>query len=329
MGDAVRKAGVRAVRQLKATTWKPVQNWLANDWQLFDDHTECQLIVKPMESAGSDGVTLCHSPADVRNAIHNLVGSINGLGQTNEGVLVQEFLSGTEYVIDGVSRDNIHKVVAIWEYDRRPTNGAGFVLHGQKLLSGEHPVVQKLVPYAAKVLTALDLKYGPSHMEVKLTPHPDPKTRAENPQITDPCLVEVGARCHGAEGFWISIADDACGRNQCVAACEAYLDPNSFDKLPPLPPAPLYNAACIKYLLTHKRGLLKSIHPKALETITQLESYRGHEIFIKVGADVIPTKDCFSWAGCVKLVNPTDEGLQRDYNIIEQLCLDGLWDITE
>ena len=44
---------------------------------------------------------------DAFNAIN---GHANGLGHTNDGALCQEFLSGTEFVIDGVSRDGVYKV---------------------------------------------------------------------------------------------------------------------------------------------------------------------------------------------------------------------------
>ena len=52
---------MRAVRQLKTTEWAPVAAWLVADWGLPPDHTDvtpCALVVKPIDSAGSDGVTL-------------------------------------------------------------------------------------------------------------------------------------------------------------------------------------------------------------------------------------------------------------------------------
>ena len=53
-----------------------------------------------------------------------------------QAVLVQEYLEGQEYVVDMVSRDGQHKVVvAVWVYDRRAANGAGFVCFGQRLLA--------------------------------------------------------------------------------------------------------------------------------------------------------------------------------------------------
>ena len=48
---------------------------------------------------------------DAFNAIN---GHANGLGHTNDGALCQEFLSGTEFVIDGVSRDGVYKVCVLF-----------------------------------------------------------------------------------------------------------------------------------------------------------------------------------------------------------------------
>ena len=59
-------------------------------------------VVKPNESAGTDSVFLCNSPAEALDAFRTIDGHANGLGHTNHGALCQEFLSGTEFVIDGV-----------------------------------------------------------------------------------------------------------------------------------------------------------------------------------------------------------------------------------
>jgi uncharacterized membrane protein YgcG len=48
-------------------------------------------------------------------------------------VLVQEFLVGQEYVVDTVSCNGVHKVMAVWRYDKRPTNGAAFVYYRTQL----------------------------------------------------------------------------------------------------------------------------------------------------------------------------------------------------
>lgn len=47
------------------------------------------LLLKPVESAGSDDVTLCKSVEEVKAAFGNIMGKRNNLGQINEAVLVQ------------------------------------------------------------------------------------------------------------------------------------------------------------------------------------------------------------------------------------------------
>lgn len=214
MGEAVRAAGVRAARQALVTTADAARSFVEE----FDMSVD-KLVVKPAESAGSDDVFLCASPEEVYDAIARIVGKVNCLGEANTGVLVQEYLDGTEYVVDAVSRDGEHKIVAVWEYDRQPINGRNFVCHGQWLLTTADPVVQQLIEYQRSVLDALGIRNGPSHGEVKFC-------------CGEPVLVEVGARCHGAEGAWCEIADGVLGYNQAQVAVDAYLRREAFANIP-------------------------------------------------------------------------------------------------
>ena len=214
MGETVRAAGVRAVKQLRATTWGEISEFLTA-WK----PDPFKVIVKPMDSAGSDDVTLCSSIHEVQAAFGNIMGKVNGLGLVNKAVLVQEYLEGKEYVVDMVSRDGVHKVLGLWEYDRRPANGANFVNHGQHMLTSDYAHCREMIDYQKKVLDALGIRHGPTHGEVKWC-------RGE------PVLVEVGARCHGGDGLWIGIAQEAFGFDQASATVFAYLMPDAFDALP-------------------------------------------------------------------------------------------------
>eukprot|EP01038_Epipyxis_sp_PR26KG_P016284 gene16284-22181_t len=214
MGETIRAAGIRAVKQLRASTWGEIEKWI-NEW----NPTPFKVIVKPVDSAGSDDVTLCHSIGEVQSAFGNIMGKINGLGIVNRAVLVQEYLEGLEYVVDIVSKDGVHKVVAMWVYDRRPANGAGFVCFGQRILSADEPNCAEIIEYQKKVITALGIKNGPTHGEVKWFNN-------------EPVLVEVGARCHGGDGLWIKISDECFGFNQAQSTVDAYLNPEKFNLIP-------------------------------------------------------------------------------------------------
>jgi biotin carboxylase len=151
MGETVRAAGVRAARQHCGRSWADISAFLA-EWQ----PSPFLCVVKPIQSAGSDDVFKCSSAAEVKAAFEKIDGAINGLGVVNEGVLVQEFLAGTEYVVDSVSRDGVHKVTAIWEYDKRAANGQFNVYFGTYLRAATGPLAESLVAYAKQVRSMLN-----------------------------------------------------------------------------------------------------------------------------------------------------------------------------
>ena len=174
MGETVREANVRAVKQRLCSSLDEVEEFLG------DFSTDpFSAVVKPVASAGSDSVYLCDSKEEATQAFSKIHGTYNGLGILNSSVLVQEFLVGQEFVVDHVSKNGEHKLVGIWEYDKRPVNNSPFVYHGMRLREPQEiDGGEEMVTYARSVLDALQIVHGPSHMEVMLTP-------------TGPCLVEV------------------------------------------------------------------------------------------------------------------------------------------
>ena len=57
-------------------------------------------------------------------------------------------------------------MVTIWEYDKRPVNGANFVYYGMRLVGSDSKKAKEMIAYADGVLDALGIRQGPSHMEV-------------------------------------------------------------------------------------------------------------------------------------------------------------------
>jgi len=301
MGETIRAAGVRAVKQLRANKWADIAAFL-EAWQ----PSPFKVVVKPCDSAGSDDVTLCHSPEQVQRAYGNIMGKTNGLGLVNEGVLVQEFLEGLEYVVDSVSRDGQHNIAALWVYDRRPANGADFVAHGQFLLHADDERCHEIVAYTKTVLDALGILNGPAHAEVKW-------------HQGQPVLVEVGSRCHGGDGLWLDLEDECWGYNQATCAVDAYTDEEAYRKMPSAPRMRhAYGAA--KWLVSSApAGVFRGVDPSSIQEIEALSSYRSHQIFVEVGGPINPTINCFTWGGAVILANKSEEQLMADYKRVEEL----------
>ena len=90
------------------------------------------LIIKPVESCGSDGVKLCKTMGEAEAHFNLLMTGQRKLGAQGAAVLCQEFLQGKEYVVDCVTRDGVHKTTFVWVYDKREANGGGFVYFGAR-----------------------------------------------------------------------------------------------------------------------------------------------------------------------------------------------------
>lgn len=73
-------------------------------------------------------MTFARSLPEARAAFHRIKGRANQYGEQNEAVLVQEFMAGTEYVVNCVSREGEHKVVSLWRYDKVTAVWAGALL---------------------------------------------------------------------------------------------------------------------------------------------------------------------------------------------------------
>merc|ERR1712176_1554572 len=200
--ELVKAAGLRSVRQAGGTQLADVRDFLRSE--------PMPVVVKPVESAGSDGVKLCHTIEEAEEHFMLLMTSQRKVGSQNASVLCQEFLKGKEYVIDHVSRDGVHKTTMVWVYDKRKANGGDFVYYGMIPVAINSKEAQELIPYVRGVLDALGLKNGPTHGEVMMTQR-------------GPCLVEMNCRAHGGDGAWVPLAEMLCGYAQPAVALDSHL----------------------------------------------------------------------------------------------------------
>jgi len=206
MAQALRAAGVRAIEECKTGDPEQAVAWAAQrgDWPV---------VVKPVDSAGTDGVVLCETPEAIRAAFAATIGKPNALHGANEQLLVQELLRGTQLFTDSISWDGVHHVSECWRDNKRRL-GEAFVYDYEELLDPRGEQQDQVIPYVHRVLDALGIEYGPAHTEVMLT-------------ATGPVLVECGARMHG------SVRDDVidrCTPSHVTVTVDAYLDPASVER---------------------------------------------------------------------------------------------------
>ena len=345
MNQRVHSFGLATARQKLCSSLAEARDFaqtlLAQRQELDDDDNDDgtlippRVIVKPIRSVASESVFLCSTLGEVQDAWHVISNSTvfgSPTGAHHETVLVQEYLQGTEYALDVVSRHGEHKIAAVWKYDKRPANGAPFCYFQTKLVDAdlepsEVPLVQA---YVRQVLNALGIQYGLTHTEVIVTSN------------QGPVLVEVNCRQHNMDFAPLAMA--CIGYNALDMTVAALLeeetkpsDDNDVDEDSRLVPWDLYPIepvlrmnGCMVHLVNYCQGVLRQVH--YMDEMSQLPSFfQGHlyETFQPPGEDarsfdfeereqqeIQPTLDIRSDAGWIQLLNEDHEELERDYQQI-------------
>jgi biotin carboxylase len=300
MAEAVSTQGLRTAQQFLSDDVEAIINWISNtlDWPV---------ILKPPKSVASDDVFCCRSVDEVRKAAEKILSGTNVLGYRNSSVLVQEFLSGTEYVVDTVSCKGKRKTTAFWQYNRPASAESGeFVCYDAMTLLPYHGKRQEIMQsYVFGVLDALAIHFGPAHCELMWVDG-------------EPVLIEVAARLAG--GVNALLSGICASVNQLDETVNAMLAPGQF--LAGLSDIPsLQRRAVNLFLMPHRQGRL--VRLRGLEEIRRLPTLHS----LSVGAQ--PGDMIKRVAGLVTLVGEDIQLIERDINVIRSLERDGIFEVED
>lgn len=272
------------------------------------------VVVKPRSSMGEGCFFLCRSEDDLREAVEAVLASADVSGHPRAEVLVQEFLEGTEYVVDCVSMDGDHIVSGIWAYSKTRADD-GFAYDTSRTLqydASKDSVQHRLLRYIFGCLTALGVKNGPSHCEVVVSAGPP----------EDICLVKMGARMHGAMGpaLWAKCA----GREQAQPFMVADLFAEGGRTLrrkvedikEGVAPYVLSRVAMQVDLQCPGRGVLvMSVERSSGDWLRGLKTFSAMRIFVEEGDAMVPTRDLSTSPGFVVLLG-SDKNVEADRDAI-------------
>jgi hypothetical protein len=292
MSEALRSAGLRAAEALKTADPAEAVAWAAA-------RGGDPVVVKPLDSAGTDGVSICKDGAAIEAAFAASLGRPNALHGANEQLLVQELLQGTQLFVNSISWDGVHHVSEVWR-DNKLRAGANFIYDYEELLPRHGEQQDQVVPYVESVLDALGIRFGPAHTEVMLT-------------ATGPVLVESGARMHG------SVPDgvvDRCTPSHQALTAEAYIEPESVARRAARPYELAAGAYCVMLISQHE-GLI--VDDAGMREVEALPSFAGTINMLKPGNRLKRTVDLFSCPGFIYLIDPDRERLNADYDRIREL----------
>lgn len=264
------------------------------------------LVIKPLNSAGSNGVFVCNSIDILKKAYAEIIGKTNNMGIINEEVLIQSFLSGSEYMVNSVSHNGVHYTCDIWYARKIFLHDRGFIYDRNELLPASSEISIQLTNYTKTVLDALDIKNGPSHAEVIIT-------------SSGPVLVEVGARISGVAAP--DYHNQLLGHNQVELAVESYVNPEKFLSYISKPYQVKRNGMQI-CLISKKDGMIKSI--PFINNLNDLVSLYNTTLKIKEGDYLRKTIDLSSCPGFCDLIHDDRSLLETEYGLITQRFAEGV-----
>ncbi|MCR4611872.1 MAG: ATP-grasp domain-containing protein [Lachnospiraceae bacterium] len=207
MHEALKKAGIRYIRGKVITKVDEAIQFCKENG--FD-----KAVVKPIESAGSQGLFLCDNLDEVENAVSTLMTYNDIYGRPIERAIVQERITGTEYIVNTASCMGKHRLNSILRYKKVKTPEGGYIYdYAESVNSLEHGHTQ-LVEYAFQVADAIGFQYGVIHGEYML----DDK---------GPVLIEVNCRPMGAM-MEDRFLDSVFGEHESDVMMDTYLDPKGF-----------------------------------------------------------------------------------------------------
>eukprot|EP00956_Cyclotella_meneghiniana_P031498 scaffold82841_cov63-Cyclotella_meneghiniana.AAC.10 len=310
-------AGIPVARQMLAKSEEDVFAFLKE----YSSDENFKVVLKPQKGAGSVGVTFCDSPMAVWTAFDTIMGGSYCDHCTaykhynNDGVLIQEFMEGTEYIVNLVCNEGVRKCTAMWKYDKRPYNGGSFVCFGKSLLSMEEDQRHReILDYTLSVLEAFCFMNGAIHAEVMYI------------EGRGPLLVEINCRLQGGNAAWVPPVEACMGYSQLSVLMDVYLNEGKilFDNIPSAPESILGGCYAVK-MRSNVCGILQDIIQSQLNRILALPSYQGHFFLVKPSDKLLLTVDMPSVPGEVTLVNEDRDILDQDYALLNEILDEGIF----
>ena len=289
-----------AERGLRSIKGKVVHS-LDEALEFYDSENLKEVVIKPTYSAGSASVRICENRDEMVHSINQLFDKVNCYGDEIDELLIQEKITGTEYIVNTVSHKGIHRVTLVWKYNKVKTSEGAIVYDSCETVNDLGLGEAEMVEYAYRVADALEIQYGPVHGEYMI----DEK---------GPVLIEVNCRpCGGS--MPAEFLDRISGQHETDSILDSYLKPESFrDKLHR--GYELYAHGTLKFFITPKNMVARSSPIVNIEN--KLNAFHGSSL-IKL-TDFYrffqKTEDLNTAAGYIFLVNEDKAKVDHDLNFL-------------
>lgn len=152
---------------------------LEKEDDLKDKNLRYPIIIKPLDSGGSQGITKVDALDELSEAVQIAV----SLSKTNRAI-AEEFVDGREFSVEALSHEGKHFILQIT--DKVTSEAPHFIeMQHHQPAAIDTSMANRIKKMVSSALTALKIENSPSHTEIKLN------TRGEL------YIIEIGARLGG------------------------------------------------------------------------------------------------------------------------------------
>lgn len=175
------------------------------------------IVIKPVAAGGSWNVFIVRSEAEVREYAPKILGAYNEYEQTvNEQILVEEYIGGKEYTVDGqTDREGRVMVYGVYEEYKILGNGLRSIYYDSYYHNPANEQWQTIVKYSSQIVGSCSLNNSAFHLELKL-------------DHGGACLVEV--TCRPVGGSILFLSSKVCMVDLFDLAAQGFLGRLSFGK---------------------------------------------------------------------------------------------------
>lgn len=261
-----------------------------------------EVVVKPLYSSASVGVRICLNKDELIRSVEEVLNLRGIYGNDIDEVLIQERITGREYIVNTMSCNGVHRVSTIWKYHKVKTSEGGFIYDYDVTVNELDIGESKLIEYAYDALDAIGVKYGTVHGEYMI-------------DETGPVLIEVNCRPMGGS-IEAAFMDRISGQHETDSSLDCYLNPDKFHK--ELEKGyKLFASAAIKLIIVPRDLIVES---SPIEIISKkLKSFYKITVGSIDSNPISKTQDLETIGGAIFLVHEDSNQVQKDLDYLRKL----------
>ncbi|WP_223735359.1 ATP-grasp domain-containing protein [Streptomyces purpurogeneiscleroticus] len=296
MAAAAAAAGLPTPAQICTADPREAQTWIARTGLAGRD-----LVIKPPKSASTDGVLRLPRGEGWRDAFEKQLGCLNQWDVVNDRMLLMEYITGTEYVVDTFSHHGVHTVADVTRYAKVDNGPHMAVYSTMEWVAPDDPVVSELTRYTRGVLDAVGMRFGAAHVEIMQT--------ADGPR-----LIELNARPHG--GGHPPFNRHATGDSQIDRTVRSVLGGPGE----PIPTGyALHRHMRVVFLISRSAGVVRN--PEVFDAVQELPSLHHSAVHVHNGQRLHVTRDLLNTLslGFVVLAHEDPSQVEADCRAVRRM----------